>query len=199
MNRWPTWPITIGLAFVLAGAVPGIGQEPRMPEPKLTVGDMWTYSVQTPGQPDRVVTTIVLGVRDTDYTVRTIDPDGRYQVASLSRGNTTVGNVGISWPLSVGQHWSGSQADRSTNPPTPLKIDAIVDAYELITVPAGTLGAFRVVIRGCVDMPEGECGSLRLWIAPQAKGVVKWEVDREQIWRELGGLSTVLVSYAVAP
>lgn len=194
-----TSPIVIGLALVLAGQAQGVAQEPRMPEPTWAVGDMWTYATEVPGKPRQIMTVIVIGISENDYTIRTIQPDGRYEVDSTPRGHTAVGDVGIGWPLSVGQRWSMSELDRSTNPPTPTRAEATVDAYELITVPAGTLGAFRITIRLCVDVPQGGCGSMRLWIAPQAKTLAKLEIGREPLLGEARGTTTVLLSYAVAP
>src|SRR3989442_1980854 len=198
MKRWPS--IAIGLAIVLAASVCGIAQEPSMPAPQWSVGDMWTYAIQVPDQPRQIVTTVVIGARDNDYTIRTIQSDGKYAVSSIPRGNMAISNVEtLTWPLSVGQRWSGSYLEKSTNPPTPIKQEGTVDAYELLTVPAGTFGAFRVVIRSCGDAPQGACGNMRLWVASQVKVAVKFEIDREQIWRALRGFTMLLVAYAVAP
>jgi hypothetical protein len=168
-----------------------------MAEPSWSVGDMWTYVAEASGKRE-IVTIIVLAVRDKDYTIRTIQADGHYEVSSSPRESTPVGNLGgvgeISWPLSVGQHWSGY--DSSTH----LKIEATVDAFELVTIPAGTLGAFHIAVRACADVPQGACGSMRFWIAPQAKSLVKLEFGREPaIPENARGATFILVAYAVAP
>jgi hypothetical protein len=177
-----------------------------MPEPKWTVGDMWTYSTQLPSQPSKITTTIVIGVKDPDYSIRMIQPDGRYEVSSTKgvagffAGLPTFGNVGsLAWPLSVGQHWSESFLERSTNPPTPIKADLTVDAYELITVPAGTFSAFRLVARACPEVSQGGCASIRIWLSPQVKNVTKLEFGPELWQAEVRGLTANLVAYAVAP
>ncbi len=193
----------LGFVLMLTAQARGVAQEPRMAEPIWSVGDIWTFAIETAVQPRQVVTMMVIGVRDNDYMVRSIKPDGRYEVSSFPRGSTVVSNIGgvggISWPLSVGQHWSGSNVDRSTNPPTPVKGEAIVDAFELVTIPAGTLGAFRITIRACADVPQGECASARVWIAPQVKNLARMEFGRETVWGELRGATLFLISYAVAP
>jgi micrococcal nuclease len=187
---------------MLAGQAHAVGQEPRMDEPTLAVGDMWTYAIEMSGKPRQFTTIVVTEVEENTYTMRTITPEGRYETAAYPRQTTAVGNVGMNWPLSVGQHWTLS--DTVGTPRVPIKSDITVDAFELLTIPAGTLGAFRVAIRICTDVPEGQCGTMRLWIAPRAKTVAKWEVGREDIWRNAGGTdirgnSFTLVAYAVAP
>jgi hypothetical protein len=192
------WPIVfVGLALICASQMWVGAQEPRMTEPTWSVGDMWTYAAEASGKRE-IVTIIVLAVRDKDYTIRTIQADGHYGVSSSPRESTPVGNLGgvgeISWPLSVGQHWSGY--DSSTH----AKIEATVDAFELVVVPAGTLGAFRIAVRICADAPQGACGSMRFWIAPQAKSLVKLEFGREPaIPENARGATFILVAYAVAP
>ncbi len=192
------WPIVfVALALFCIGQM-GVGaQEPRMAEPAWSVGDMWTYANEVSGKRE-IVTIMVVAVRDKDYTIRTIQADGHYELSSAPRENTPVGNLGgvgeISWPLSVGQHWSGY--DSSTH----LKIEATVDAFELVVVPAGTIGAFRIALRACADAPQGACGSVRLWVAPQVKSLVKLEFGREPaIPEKARGATLTLVAYAVAP
>ncbi len=196
MKWWPF--VFVGLALICAGQM-GVGaQEPRMAEPTLSVGDMWTYANELLGKRE-IVTIVVVAVRDKDYTIRTIQADGHYEASSAPRGGGTLGSnfggVGeISWPLSVGQHWSGY--DSSTH----LKIEATVDAFELVVVPAGTIGAFRIALRACADAPQSTCGSVRLWIAPQVKSLVKLEFGREPaIPEKARGAALILVAYAVAP
>jgi hypothetical protein len=192
--------VVMGLAFVLAGSVRGVAQEPRMTEPKWSVGDMWTYSAQVLGQQTKIHTMIVLGVRDADYSIRTIQPDGRYEISSMPRGSTTFGNVGtLSWPLTVGQHWSGSYLEKSTNPPTLIRQEITVDVYELLPVPAGTFGAFRLLLRFCPEVPQGECASIRAWLAPEVKTLIKMEFGPEELWAAARGSTVNLVAYAVAP
>jgi hypothetical protein len=195
MKGWPI--IFVALALVCVGQMRVGAQEPRMAEPAWSVGDMWTYSVEASGKRE-IMTIVVVAVRDKDYTIRTIQADGHYELSSAPRESTPVGNLGgvgeISWPLSVGQHWSGT--DSSTH----SKIEATVDAFELVVVPAGTLGAFRIAVRICADALQGACGSMRFWIAPQVKTVVKLEFGREPaIPENARGATIILVAYAVAP
>jgi hypothetical protein len=135
MKRWPI--VFVGLALICASQARVGAQEPRMTEPTWSVGDMWTYVAEASGKRE-IVTIIVVAVRDKDYTIRTIQADGHYVVSSSPRESTLVGNLGgvgeISWPLSVGQHWSGY--DSSTH----LKIAATVDAFELVTTLLEPLG-----------------------------------------------------------
>ena len=195
------WPIVIGLAFLLAATVRGVAQEPRMSEPTWTVGDMWKFSAQAPGQPTETFTIIVMSVRDTGYTIRTIQRSANNPgVSSIPRGTIIpFGPVKISWPLIVGQRWSASWVERNTNPPGPIKSEAIVNAYELIAIPAGTLWTFRIAVRACADVAQGKCGSMRLWIAPQAKAAAKVEVDSEDVWGQMRGSTVILVSFTVTP
>ncbi len=200
MRRWLF--VFLGLALVCAGQMQVGAQEPRMTEPTWSVGDMWTYAAEASGKRE-FVTMIVLAVRDKDYTIRTIQADGHYVVSSSPRGGTTLasnfGGVGdISWPLSVGQHWSGP-VEQGSNPSPPLKAEATVDAFELVSVSAGTIGAFRITMRVCADVPQGPCGNIRMWVSPQVKSLAKMEIGREEIWREARGATFTLVAYAVAP
>lgn len=199
MKGWPF--LFIGLALICAGQIRVGAQEPLMAEPAWSVGDMWTYAGTYAGELSgkrEIVTMVVVAVRDKDYTIRTIQADGHYELSSAPRKSIVVGNLGgvgdISWPLSVGQHWSGY--DSSSH----LKIEATVEAFELVVVPAGTLGAFRIAVRFCADAPQGACGSMRSWIAPQVKSFVKLEFGREPaITEKARGATLILVAYAVAP
>ncbi len=157
-----------------------------------------------PGQPRQVVTFVVIQAGVDGYVTRTRLPDGREETAFFPRTKTTVGNignVGINWPLSIGQRWSTVSQLPKPNPPTPVRLEASVDAYEFIAVPAGTLGAFRILMRACIDaLLQSACGNMWMWISPQAKAMVKWEIDDAwRIWGDARGLVMVLVSYTVAP
>jgi hypothetical protein len=194
--------IVIVFALMLTGQVWGVaGQEPRMPEPTWKAGDMWKFSVQAPGQSTETFTIIVMSVRDTDYTIQTIQRGGNNPaVSAIPRGSLIpFGPVKMNWPLIVGQRWSASWVERNTNPPGSIKSEVTVEAYELITVPAGSLWTFRIAVRACADLPQGKCGSMRLWIAPKAKAAAKVEVDSEDLWGRLRGATVTLVSYTVTP
>ena len=205
------WPIVIGLALMIAVSHGhGIAQEPSTTEPRWIAGDMWTYSVaQEPGKPAKLVTIIVVDASDVGYTIRTINPDGHYEISSVARSEfLTQGGFGgppLQWPMAVGQHWSGSY---SCNPPTCsastlAKIEYTVEAFELVSVPAGALPAFRLTEHMCFDQPSGSplCGNMRIWFAPKAKTIVKVEIGAEKaIWGASAGTVLLsLVSYAVAP
>ena len=151
--------VATGLVIVLTGTVPGIAQEPIGLEPTWAPGDMWTYTSQEPGKPSKIVTIIVVNVSGAGYTLRTINPDGGYELSSVPRA-TMPFHRGLAfsspppqWPLTVGQHWSGSY---SCNPPecspsAQLKFEGTVDVFEMINVPAGSFPAFRTTIQVCLD------------------------------------------------
>src|SRR2546428_11424671 len=147
MKNWPM--VVLGLALMIAGShARGLAQEPSMTEPTFVSGDMWTYGVvQEPGKPPKIVTNIVVEASDTGYTIRTINPDGHYAISSVARSDFlpqegfAFNGPPPQWPLTVGQHWSGSSL---CNPPTCspsalLKFESTVEAFELVSVPAGAL------------------------------------------------------------
>jgi hypothetical protein len=174
-----------------------------MSEPRYSKGDTWTYSIELPGRARQTVTKTVLQADGNYLIVRSVDSDGHDESVSYPRQTAVgnVGNVGINWPLSVGQRWSGTFQLAPPNPPTPGRIEISVDAYDTIALPAGTLGAFRIQMRSCIDALLGStCGNMRMWLSPQAKAVVKLEIDdARMIWGDSRGLVMVLVSYTVAP
>jgi hypothetical protein len=212
------WPIVVGLALVLTASTGGIAEERSMSPPRWNIGDTWTYSVQVPGQLAKITTVIVRYVTEADILVLTILPDGHYDHLR-TRGNddftagiTTFGNVGttlircvgtLPWPLSVGKRWSGSYLDRSTNPPTPVKVDIAVDAYEPIYAPVGVgtaliLSSFRLALRACPEVSQGGCGSVRVWLSPQARNVTKVEFGRELWPADVRGGTVDLVGFTFA-
>ena len=206
------WLLVIGLALMMAGShARGLAQEPSMTEPTWIAGDMWTYSVvHEPGKPAKLVTNLVVDASATSYTIRTINPDGHYVISSIARSDLlqpegfAFTGPPPQWPLTVGQHWTGSSV---CNPPTCtpsalLKSEVTVEAFELVNVPAGALTAFRLTVRMCADQPgSSQCGNMRMWFAPKPKTIAKWEIGSEKaIWGNWAGTVLLsLVSYAVAP
>ncbi len=221
MKRWLS---ILGAALILIGPA-GVTQELRMAEPTYSPGDTWTYSLEWPNRTHYTVTTTIMQADEHAYLIRWKYSDGRDEHRFYPRKATggdpgnlgvapwlfslqivgsieSVDNLEMTWPIRVGQRWSIKYRFTDPNPPAPGgRFEINVDGYELITVPAGTFGAFRVLMRSCLDaLLASACGNMWMWISPQAKAVVKLEVDDAwRIWGDQRGFMMVLVSYTVKP
>jgi hypothetical protein len=103
----------------------------------------------------------------------------------------------MQWPLALGKSWTFSDTDAGVS----IFGKGIIDAYELVTVPAGTFVAFRTTIHVCAaEKSKGGCGDSWMWIAPQVRNVVKWAWSTEPFWAQaqLRGVSMVLKSYSLS-
>lgn len=105
------------------------------------------------------------------------DPATYGQVASLSPAGVTTATydppLGNPWPLSVGRTWTTRHMVVTPQRTLPLEVKGTVEAYEEITVPAGTYKTFRVVT---VDS-LGE--RTTVWTAPQSGiMIVRRQIER---------------------
>jgi len=83
--------------------------------------------------------------------------------------------IGYRWPMKVGDSWSSQHkvTAHASGKVTPLTVHYKVEAYDRITVPAGTFNSYLVVITDS----NGEVQ--RVWVAPaDGIGIVKRTLDR---------------------
>ena len=184
----------IAVAVVFLLSIPStFAQEPMMPQPTFATGDTWTYKIQL-GRNAATATYTVLGVTSNGYAIREQSPDGTKTLSVPKNGNLTPEGAQMQWPLSLGKTWS----DNGTEQGMSIFVTATVEAYELVTVPAGSFKAFRVKVHLCtVKPPQGDCGDSFSWMAPEAKTFVKIEIGKERVWDQLRGSSMALMTYSV--
>lgn len=83
--------------------------------------------------------------------------------------------IGYRWPFKVGDSWSSQHmvTAYATGKVLPLTIHYKVEAYDKITVPAGTFSSYRIVITDSYGEVQ------RVWISPaESLSVVKRTLDR---------------------
>ncbi len=100
-------------------------------------------------------------------------------LATLTPAGQTISSfeppMGLRYPLAVGQRWSDQHqlTMHRTGSTVPLTVNYAVEAYEAVTVPAGTYQAFRVAITDSF----GERATY--WVAPSlGLGTVKRVAQR---------------------
>jgi hypothetical protein len=185
-----TRPILISIAFMVACSnvtarpVPN-AQSVVIEAPTFKPGDRWNYTngyfAEVVGLDDGLVVTTsnfsrwckdCRYYRDTHYTaVKILDGNGR------SVGEQTGGEKLLDFPLRVGKKWD--QATRmkeiSTNRPVQYSNTYSVEAFEEITVAAGTFKAFR--IRWYSRHPDGTwSGQCDVWWSPDVRNFIKRSV-----------------------
>ncbi len=191
------------IAPVPSQPIPSVPQLPTPPEPTPPLispsmghpawipGDTWTYEARHGGSMVSMTMTI-LGINADTYLVRYQTPQKTWSESVPDfvspTGEVQILNERTFWPLSVGKQLTA--VIRSSG----VEVSIVVEAVEEVTVPSGTFRSFRVVFHACA---RNECGTMRQWIAPEVKGVVKWEISDEPVWQDLRGVVMVLTSYGV--
>jgi hypothetical protein len=102
--------------------------------------------------------------------VATLREDGQERTAVSPHDGT------FSWPLWVGKSWRSSYTlyDRARGRSDQLGVSWKVEAYEDVTVPAGTFKAFKLVSTPGVGM----AAYYTSWYAPDARLIVKHIYER---------------------
>ncbi len=171
-------------------------QIPAAQQPTWTVGDTWTYNDPL----SRQVKCTVLAATPDYYVVEFLNGSNR-SVVNVAPDLHPKGSIIVQfqWPLAQGATWK-----RSVTGPAPdghvgtWEITSVPEAYESITVPAGTFEAFRIKGHHCVVNEGNACGDYATWYAPQAKFYIKMAWNGSGHWPDaLRGHSRELLSYQV--
>ena len=75
-----------------------------------------------------------------------------------------------------------------------LETTSTVEAYEPVSVPAGTFDAFRVKGKQC-NTTKNVCGDFLIWYAPRARMYVKISWAEARYWGNFSKKSTELLSF----
>jgi hypothetical protein len=205
----------VALAVSLLVTPPVQGQpapaSAEVPDLSWSVGDTWTWQ-----QPEHnEVNWVVTDVADDRYVVQTTGPNGR-RVGSVDRNppeltegvrqGTSNPMIKIKFPLSVGEKTTqfttgtmqGSGQIEVINggiAGVSWRTDWTVTAIESVSVPAGTFDAYLDEGDQC-NLRNNQCGSVRVWFAPQVKHIVKITWVANSYWsHEVRGQSEVLIKY----
>ena len=170
-----------------------LAEEQVAEKPTYTKGDFWFYVERNLSkkmrltflreEKDKYVFKLGKSDRTSDY----------YFTSDIKRGIGYPAPI-IEFPLKVGKKWEYRyQRKGSTKGPTEDNILAEhkVEAYESVTVPAGTFQAFKINVkheatgsRSLVTMPE----KMYFWYAPEVKQLIKrvqmrktWELKKYKI------------------
>ncbi|HKV45762.1 MAG TPA: hypothetical protein VJT32_13980 [bacterium] len=195
MTRW--WLVVV--LATAAGALPttSFGQPPAQvtPRPLWAVDDTWTY--------------IGPGGASFTFTVREVAAD-HYTLEDHSGPNVSTFQVGFDfspswfarfqWPLQMNERWSfdtEGPAGNDASGTNKFTTTSVVDAYEAVTVPAGTFDAYRIKGSQCNQTQQGRCGEFLVWYAPRVKSYVKISWVTTDYWGATAGKSSELLSFQV--
>ena len=104
----------------------------------------------------------------------------------------------LNFPLFVGKNWSHSYRNRELSSDVLRNARYEVEAYEKVTVKAGTLEAFKIEGRDQrSDRPYAI--RLRFWYAPEVKAIVRFDGVAEPNLDPVRGFQFELVRYSPAP
>jgi hypothetical protein len=162
--------------------------------PKLMVGDTWTYK----GADGAEFTLTVRQVTPTNYVMENKVGEN-VQTVQVGFDFSPNWFARFEWPLEVKKKWSfdtqgppGNDATKSNN----FTTASVVEAFERVTVPAGTFDAFRVKGTQCNHTQQDKCGDFLVWYAPRVKFPVKISWVTPEYWG-VSERSTELLSYRV--
>ena len=162
----------LGLSL-LVSSMPALAQAPRAERPTYTTGDKWilTYGVY---DLIRIENDLYVFAAAGD---REIHLTKDLTIAKVKRGNSVwefTPPPSISWPLEVGKSgkiftfWSRPDGGGRLN------IEWKVEAYEDITVPAGTFKAFRITYSFLLGPPGNrEWREFSTWYAPEVRQIIR--------------------------
>lgn len=187
MNR------TIGCtlsAFALCVVLAGCASPPRAEKyTAMPVGSTWVSQVRATGSyapsPPEVQARIV----QVDYKGQTHSgfqtgpntmvqaPTGDWMALLAPDGKPMLSwdpPIGFNWPIEVGKTWSRSFkfTNHANNQAMDIVADAVVEAYEEVTVPAGTFKTFRIHVTNNVGADE------MFWMSPEYGLFVKQVLKR---------------------
>jgi hypothetical protein len=102
--------------------------------------------------------------------------------------------LGYDWPLAVGKSWvQDIQLTVGANTRVPMKASWTVEAYEDVTVPAGTFKAWRVVMTDNFGFKQ------TTWSVPEQLGVYARRVSERPASHPQGGAGTQVLELLSVP
>jgi hypothetical protein len=184
--RIARWSVSLVLLLAASAAE----AQPRVELPTLSVGDRW---VRSDGAWDLV------RIEDDQYVFSSGPGSEMHLTKTLAlarwmrrgRGFAMEPPLELRWPLKVGQVAVGES--RWVTPGCPSRctrrITLNVDAWEDVTVPAGTFKAFRISLESAppdrarsqigVTAPGAWTSSMVMWYAPELRRYVKMKAERD--------------------
>jgi len=164
-------------------------------QPVWVVGDTWTYR-GTDGK--RFVVTVT-GITEEHWSLETRNEGGTRHIALLNFDFSPNTYARFQWPLEVGKQY---EATLHLNPRN--NVGGVneyhqtwkVEAYEPVTVPAGTFDAFRIRGSQCNVTQRNRCGDFLVWYSPRVKNWVKESFITSRWW-DFSGKSSELLAYQV--
>lgn len=164
--------------FFMMMAAPATALNPRAERPMWSAGDEWTYAyaIQWPAATNRKdeagerTSTVVKiesfrgarayfvsfsGVRELSVFDEDINVIAFVDAASGAVVGERAGMHYWSWPLEVGKSWTFTGTQTVAGRTTSVQGAVVIEGYEDITVPAGTFGAFKSVVRTRITAPDG--------------------------------------------
>ena len=150
--------------------------------PVWSIGDAWTYRVETPRGP-RSWTYVVRAAETIDGVDCWVVRLGRYEwyhrradlatvLEKIRDGVDSVFDPPLrffQWPLAAGRQWADHYVAGRTGKPALRSVTMMVESDEVVEVPAGTFRALKVVRR---YLPGGTVWS-EGWYAPEVKNWVR--------------------------
>lgn len=191
-----------------AQSMQGVRGEPKFPP----AGSSWVIAIKSSGglkvpEDRQTIRSLgeqtwkgqkVLGYSD-GSVVTYIDPNNLRLLARL-RGDALIDTYdpgfGFEWPLTAGRSWVNAYRLTSvqSNQGFDVQMAFKVEAYEDVTVPAGTFKVFRVTSN------DGGPFKGETWWSPELGIAVKSTFERtHRHFRGLGWRENVLVSYDLKP
>jgi hypothetical protein len=184
---WKTITAGCTLALLSSGCAMAPKAERYVPPP---MGASWSFSQANSGSygsAARQTTSRrvqdaqggrLLAFEGTDATILADPGTGRWH--SWVKGDTPLLSwnppIGYEWPLEVGKTWTKDYVFtmHAAKREVPLKVTQTVEAYEDVTVPAGTFKAFR--IRSTNSMGDDNVN----WFSPELGIFVKGDLRRTE-------------------
>jgi len=159
------------LVLAAVATVPIEAQTPTADRPVWQVGDAWTYrTIDTKGQVGERVNTVVKAEPFEGTNAYFVEISGAKEISVFDENINVIAFIdaasgavigkrtGIrywTWPLGIGNSWSYSGTQTVSGRTTSVQATVTVEAYEDVTVPAGSFAAFRTVVRSRITTPEG--------------------------------------------
>jgi hypothetical protein len=176
--------------------------QPVAQAPEWKPGDRWEFrSTTTPGDKEgKWSREIVQRAGDDKIEVRiAAEKVEQYDAAlnPLPQGRLDYRRTFVRYPLRVGDEWSYTR--KFDNPNLEETGKAKVEAYEKISVPAGTFDCYRIEIRASWGaMGASEENHWTRWYCPQVKWIAKERHETRRFNRRTPGGETIATSELVS-
>jgi len=198
-------------ALTLAGCASNVPRAERYVPP--AIGASWSYRITSTGSFGSGSADVPFRVSQTEWQGRrllrfenpngaTLQDDRVGVVAVLDRSGRAVMSyepaLTYRWPLEVGSSWTQELVIRVTSgsgavQDLPMKTNWRVEAYEDVTVPAGTFKAWRVVMEDNFGFRQ------TTWSVPETMGVFARRLSERGPNHPQGGAGTQLMELLSVP